>query len=71
MIPDAFAFTRQLKRVCPVRQATCDPSNPYRIVDGSCNNIAFPLWGAAITNQPRFLPPDYGDSKYMTFRLRG
>jgi peroxidase len=38
----------------------CDPYNPWRTIDGSCNNLKFPWWGAANTLYDRILPPAYG-----------
>ena len=42
---------------------TCNsPSvNAYRSVDGTCNNLQNPLWGAATTAFRRILPPYYED----------
>ena len=42
---------------------TCSgPSvNAYRSVDGTCNNLQNPLWGAATTAFRRILPPYYED----------
>ncbi len=33
----------------------------YRSVDGLCNNLNMPHWGAAMHGHHRFLPPDYAD----------
>jgi peroxidase len=33
----------------------------YRSVEGLCNNLEHPEWGAAMNGHHRFLPPDYGD----------
>jgi len=33
----------------------------YRSVEGLCNNLEHPEWGAAMNAHNRFLPPDYGD----------
>ncbi|GAU91372.1 hypothetical protein RvY_03636-2 [Ramazzottius varieornatus] len=35
----------------------------YRAHDGSCNNIAFPRWGATNSILKRLLEPDYADCK--------
>ncbi|GFO37825.1 chorion peroxidase [Plakobranchus ocellatus] len=38
-----------LSNPCPRRQTiTCNPSSPYRTVDGLCNNLNNPTWGAAL-----------------------
>jgi hypothetical protein len=49
---------------CPNEtQENCDKANKsaYRSVDGSCNNVNHPDWGAAITPQPRYQPAQYDD----------
>ncbi|XP_061187680.1 thyroid peroxidase-like [Saccostrea echinata] len=49
---------------CPdVKQQNCNKAkqSAYRSVDGGCNNIDHPEWGAAITPQPRYLPAEYDD----------
>jgi len=33
----------------------------YRSVEGICNNLDHPHWGAAMNGHHRFLPPDYAD----------
>ncbi|XP_064095412.1 peroxidase-like [Macrobrachium nipponense] len=43
------------------RPGPCDPHARYRSVDGSCNNVDHPLWGASFTSFRRAMPPDYGD----------
>ena len=42
---------------------TCNSPNvnAYRSVDGTCNNLQNPLWGAATTAFRRILPPYYED----------
>ena len=49
------------KRCAPEQPMRCDPREPYRKMDGSCNNLAKPKWGAI--NQPmrRLLPAVYFD----------
>ena len=42
-----------------------DCSSPYRSVDGSCNNIANPLMGAANTAFRRLMPSAYEDGIYV------
>eukprot|EP00105_Crassostrea_gigas_P010961 XP_011426438.1 PREDICTED: eosinophil peroxidase isoform X2 [Crassostrea gigas] len=44
--------------------------SPYRSIDGRCNNLVHPSWGAAITPQPRYLPAEYDDG-ISTPRSRG
>ncbi|XP_069975779.1 salivary peroxidase/catechol oxidase isoform X2 [Penaeus vannamei] len=40
---------------------SCSPTFPYRSIDGSCNNLANPKWGAAMIPFRRFLDPAYED----------
>lgn len=35
--------------------------SPYRSLDGTCNNLENPIWGAANTRYSRLLSPRYGD----------
>ncbi|KAH7975058.1 hypothetical protein HPB49_023022 [Dermacentor silvarum] len=41
----------------------CDPSFPYRSLDGSCNNIEHPSWGKALSCHARITPPVYQDGE--------
>ncbi|XP_055952428.1 peroxidase-like [Argiope bruennichi] len=41
--------------------SSCDPSDPYRTIDGSCNNLIHPTWGAVNDCYFRYQPPSYGD----------
>ncbi|XP_025198953.1 peroxidase-like [Melanaphis sacchari] len=43
---------------------TCDCNSKYRSIDGSCNNLQHPLWGAAITPYIRLGPAYYADGNY-------
>uniref|UniRef100_A0A183BPF2 Chorion peroxidase n=1 Tax=Globodera pallida TaxID=36090 RepID=A0A183BPF2_GLOPA len=54
---------RALRRICASArdaQMNCD-AVAYRRVDGRCNNVREPQWGAQFSPFGRFLPPDYGD----------
>ena len=46
----------------PVK-TNCDAAkfSAYRSLNGSCNNINHPNWGAAITAQPRYQNAHYDD----------
>jgi len=49
---------------------TCDPNAKYRIVNGSCNNLQNPSWGAALTPFYRYMDPVFSDGnlkKYFIF----
>ncbi|KAJ7333675.1 heme peroxidase [Desmophyllum pertusum] len=39
----------------------CNPDERYRSIDGTCNNLENPKWGAALTAFERIEFPDYGD----------
>ncbi|XP_060850506.1 peroxidase-like isoform X2 [Rhopalosiphum padi] len=43
---------------------TCDNTSKYRSIDGSCNNLEHPLWGAALTPYVRLGPAYYDDGNY-------
>ncbi|KAK8747999.1 hypothetical protein OTU49_016263 [Cherax quadricarinatus] len=49
---------KDLQRPLP---GPCNASGKYRSVDGTCNNLKNPTWGASFTPFRRALPPDYGD----------
>ncbi|KAL1453749.1 hypothetical protein WDU94_010063 [Cyamophila willieti] len=40
----------------------CDPNAKYRSMDGSCNNLQKPWWGATDTPYARLMKPAYNDS---------
>ncbi|KAJ8307772.1 hypothetical protein KUTeg_014674 [Tegillarca granosa] len=56
---------RRFKPVCEkvVGNITCDPNALYRTIDGTCNNLRYPDWGAADIVQQRYLPAEYRDGK--------
>ncbi|XP_071123148.1 uncharacterized protein [Mytilus edulis] len=54
-------FSQIVKPFCAAKNVTCDPYEKYRSYDGKCNNLRNPLWGSALTAQPRFLSANYGD----------
>ena len=39
----------------------CNPNAPFRTINGTCNNLRNPSFGAASTPFNRLLPADYGD----------
>jgi len=55
--------------VCAVPKIKCDPTLCYRTIDGSCNNLNFPLWGKSLTSQARFIPPSYDDSTCYNIKI--
>ncbi|XP_049543969.1 peroxidase-like [Anopheles darlingi] len=60
-----WMFLKLLLLVCyswSCAQATnCNTTSPYRTLDGSCNNLQNPSWGAANTVYERLIAADYGD----------
>ena len=48
----------------------CDPNAPFRTIDGTCNNLRNPSYGAANTTFNRLLPADYGDGISTLRRAR-
>ncbi|KAF8771498.1 Peroxidase like protein [Argiope bruennichi] len=43
----------------PSQPIKCDPNYPYRTMNGKCNNLRYPLWGAANQCFRRHLPAVY------------
>lgn len=65
------AETQAPAKLCPFLQnKKCDPNDIFRSIDGSCNNLEFPLLGKASTPYKRYLPPAYGDG-LETARSKG
>lgn len=48
---------------CLAPPAPCTNSK-YRTLDGSCNNLKYPQWGAANTRYGRLVAPRYADGGY-------
>ena len=49
-----------LSRHCP-KIPICDHKSKYRTLDGSCNNLQYPLWAKSFTQFQRLVPPFYAD----------
>ena len=62
-------FEEVMVPYCSTRTERCNSRARYRSPDGSCNNLRYPLRGASITAQSRFLPPRYGDGKFSEFLI--
>uniref|UniRef100_A0A8D8QJA5 Peroxidase n=1 Tax=Cacopsylla melanoneura TaxID=428564 RepID=A0A8D8QJA5_9HEMI len=43
----------------------CDSKAKYRTIDGSCNNLQFPMWGMTNTAAIRLRPAVYSDGKKL------
>jgi hypothetical protein len=58
-------FSRQAAGECSFRSVDtpCDPSERFRRLDGSCNNLARPHFGKVGTPYRRLLRADYDDGK--------
>ncbi|XP_015374036.1 PREDICTED: peroxidase-like [Diuraphis noxia] len=41
----------------------CDPNAPFRTIDGSCNNLNFPVWGQTNIANTRIIDANYSDGK--------
>lgn len=39
----------------------CHSSAQFRTIDGSCNNLRFPVWGQANTAHSRIIQANYSD----------
>ena len=50
----------------PVR---CDPTYPWRHLDGSCNNLDNPRWGSANVAQNRLIPAEWETGKTANCNL--
>ena len=51
---------------CPIPRDDsfrCDANTLFREVDGTCNNLAHPNWGAANRAHRRYVGADYSDGK--------
>ena len=42
----------------------CEAEYPFRTLEGFCNNLKHPLWGAIARPTRRILKPRYADGKY-------
>lgn len=54
---------------CVPTQITCNSSAKYRSIDGSCNNLQNPLWGASFTPYIRLGEAFYADGNF-SIRVR-
>ncbi len=53
----------------PYSTYKCDEYNPWRTIDGSCNNRERPWWGASTTPFQRFAAPAYDDGIGYEYNL--
>lgn len=58
----------------PVGAGCSPPAAPctngkYRTLDGSCNNLKYPTWGAANTKYGRLVAPKYADGKHIYLKM--
>lgn len=60
---------QSLVRRCKAVQPTsprCDDSYPYRIINGTCNNLDQPTWGSTFSCFWRLWPANYEGKKSIT-----
>jgi hypothetical protein len=53
-------YNTPLSQHCP-KVPVCKINSKYRTIDGSCNNLDYPLWGKSLTQFTRLVPPAYAD----------
>uniref|UniRef100_A0A0R3S4L5 Peroxidase-like n=1 Tax=Elaeophora elaphi TaxID=1147741 RepID=A0A0R3S4L5_9BILA len=51
---------KYIQEYCPLHKIECSNSK-YRTIDGTCNNIMQPTWGASGTPMQRIIEPFYAD----------
>ncbi|CAG9762637.1 unnamed protein product [Ceutorhynchus assimilis] len=47
--------------ICSPPPSPCNNASKYRSLDGTCNNLEHPKWGASYTIYTRLLPANYAD----------
>lgn len=57
--------------LCPSNTTGCDPNYPWRKIDGSCNNLANPHFGASNQPMPRLLGAKFDLGMVRTFAEDG
>ncbi|XP_076087977.1 salivary peroxidase/catechol oxidase-like [Mytilus galloprovincialis] len=60
-VSNSFLNTIQTQAGCEFTAGLCNQASQYRTPDGSCNNVANPLWGKSHTPFERFIPAFYED----------
>ena len=69
-IPSFPSIEREFRPFCPFRsKPTCKQDAKYRTADGTCNNLANPLWGKSQTPFERFMFPFYEDGMFTKTKL--
>jgi hypothetical protein len=53
-------YNTALSQHCP-KIPVCNKKSKYRTIDGSCNNLDYPLWGKSLTQFTRLVPSAYAD----------
>lgn len=64
---NADALLKEWVHCSREQSPSCSTTERFRMINGSCNNIEYPLWGAALQPQRRSLPPVY-DNKITSPR---
>ena len=49
--------------------SACRRNDPFRTIDGTCNNLRNPLLGRSLTPLVRALPSDYADGKILCINI--
>lgn len=58
----SLSETKTPIHLCPfLRETKCDPDFRFRSINGSCNNLEFPLLGQTGTPYKRYMEPSYDD----------
>lgn len=55
---------------CTAKLQDCNPLYKYRMVNGTCNNLDNPMWGASYTAMTRLLAPVYTDGVFFSRNLK-
>lgn len=56
----------EIERFCPLKSIECGLSK-FRAIDGTCNNVEHPSWGANYAPMQRVLKPVYSDGGLFFF----
>ena len=56
-----ISIVKRLNVKEPTKKIPCDPNEVFRTIDGTCNNLRNPSFGAINTQFSRLIPADYGD----------
>lgn len=63
-IDNPAPILKHIRDYCPLYEIECGNSK-YRTIDGTCNNIRHPNWGAYGTSMQRISEPFYADGMHV------